>query len=153
MYKVVIIIEHKIFFYLKVNKHYLQCPQIVCHMNNWRAQISFLLQGHIDFVKMRLFDNLVEFAKETSIHGFIQMANSSYSNAKRISWFILFCISIIYAGYQISDEVKCKFSFKIYQILIYSVCCYRLWYVGNSHLNITFFVLLCFIFSSVVRLS
>ena len=67
---------------------------------------------------MRLFDNLIAFAKETSIHGFVQMANASYSYTKRIAWFILFCISIIYAGFQISDEVKCK----CIMILIMCIC-------------------------------
>ena len=67
------------------------------------------LSLNILLTKMRLVDNLIKFAKETSIHGFVQMANSSSSKMKRMSWFILFCSSIIYARYQISDEVKCKY--------------------------------------------
>ena len=59
---------------------------------------------------MRLIENLIKFAKETSIHGFVQMANASSSKVKRITWFVLFCSSLIYARYQISDEVKCKYN-------------------------------------------
>ena len=71
---------------------------------------------------MRLFDNLIAFAKETSIHGFVQMANASYSYAKRIVWFILFCISIIYAGFQISDDVKCKSTINIIHCVYLYIC-------------------------------
>ena len=61
------------------------------------------------YIKMRLIDNLIKFAKETSIHGFVQIADSSSSKIKRISWFIIFCSSLLYARYQISDEVRCKY--------------------------------------------
>ena len=60
-------------------------------------------------LNMRLVDNLVKFANETSIGGFVHIAKSSSSKTKRITWFLIFCLSIIYAGFQIKDEVKCKF--------------------------------------------
>ena len=59
---------------------------------------------------MKLVDNLVKFANETSIGGLVQIAKSSSSKTKRITWFLLFCSSIMYAGFQISDEVKCKYT-------------------------------------------
>ena len=58
---------------------------------------------------MKLVDNLVKFANETSIGGLVQIAKSSSSKTKRITWFLLFCSSIMYAGFQISDEVICKY--------------------------------------------
>ena len=57
---------------------------------------------------MKIVENITKFAKETSIHGFVHMANSTSTKAKRITWFLLFMSSLIYAGVQISEEAKCK---------------------------------------------
>ena len=53
-------------------------------------------------------ENLREFANGTSIHGFIHIAKKSSSNAKRIAWFLIFIGVMMYAGIQISSEVKCE---------------------------------------------
>ena len=58
---------------------------------------------------MKLVDNLTGFANNTSIHGLVQIAKKSSSNAKRIAWFIIFVLSMVYAGFQIAAEVKCKY--------------------------------------------
>ena len=58
--------------------------------------------------KMKLVENLTKFANGTSIHGFVHMAKSSSSKAKRIAWFLVFTGVMIYAGTQIADEVKCE---------------------------------------------
>ena len=58
---------------------------------------------------MKLFENLTHFANNTSIHGLVYIAKKSSSAAKRITWFVLFLLSMIYAGNQIAEEVKCKF--------------------------------------------
>ncbi len=59
--------------------------------------------------KMKLVENLIEFANWTSIHGFVHMAKSSSSKAKRIAWFLIFTGVMIYAGMQIASEAKCEY--------------------------------------------
>ena len=59
--------------------------------------------------KMKLVENLTEFANWTSIHGFVHMAKSSSSKAKRIAWFLIFTGVMIYAGMQIASEAKCEY--------------------------------------------
>ena len=58
---------------------------------------------------MKLFENLTNFANNTSIHGLVYIAKKSSSATKQITWFVLFLLSMIYAGNQIAEEVKCKF--------------------------------------------
>ena len=58
---------------------------------------------------MKLFENLTDFANNTSIHGLVYIAKKSSPASKRITWFVLFLLSMIYAGNQIAEEVKCKF--------------------------------------------
>ena len=55
---------------------------------------------------MKLVENLTEFAKTTSIHGFEHMLKSSSSRAKRFTWFMLFTGAMIYAERQIASEAK-----------------------------------------------
>ena len=57
---------------------------------------------------MKLIENLTHFANNTSIHGLVQIAKKSSSKAKRITWFVIFILSMIYAGTQIAEEAKCK---------------------------------------------
>ena len=56
---------------------------------------------------MKLIDNLTHFANNTSIHGLVYIAKKSSSKAKRITWFVIFILSMIYAGTQIAEEAKC----------------------------------------------
>ena len=57
---------------------------------------------------MKLDDNLIAFASETSIHGLNYIAKTSSSKAIRLTWFLLFMGALVYALAQISDEVQCK---------------------------------------------
>ena len=59
--------------------------------------------------KMKLVENLTEFSNGTSIHGFVHMAKSSSSYTKRIIWFVIFSVVMLYAGMQISSEFKCEY--------------------------------------------
>ena len=56
---------------------------------------------------MRLVENLTKFANITSIHGLVFIANSR-STVKKITWFLLFVSSLIYAGFQIASEAHGK---------------------------------------------
>ena len=60
---------------------------------------------------MYLVDNLTEFSNNTGIHGLAQIAKETSSKAKRFTWFIIFVLSLIYAGTQIAEEVKCKHTY------------------------------------------
>ena len=57
---------------------------------------------------MMLLSTLKEFCETTSIHGlgFIVKANSSLY--KRTAWFVIFLISISYAGIQLKENVDSK---------------------------------------------
>ena len=57
---------------------------------------------------MKLAENLTYFAENTSIHGLVQIAKKSSSMQKRLIWFVIFVLSMIYAGTQIAEEAKCK---------------------------------------------
>ena len=59
---------------------------------------------------MTLKEQFIKFARETSIHGFGYMAQSSASSGKRLFWFCLFTAALTYAGLQIKTVVDCKFS-------------------------------------------
>ena len=58
---------------------------------------------------MRLVENVRKFAMETSIHGLLHIAKPSSSTAKRITWLILFTLSMLYASIQIGYEAMCKY--------------------------------------------
>ena len=60
------------------------------------------------FTTMKLIENLTHFSNNTSIHGLVHIAKKSSSKAKRITWFVIFILSMIYAGTQIAEEAKCK---------------------------------------------
>ena len=55
---------------------------------------------------MKLVENLTAFAQESSIHGINFIAKPSYSNAVRITWFLLFMGALSYAVIQISYEAE-----------------------------------------------
>ena len=55
---------------------------------------------------MKLVENLTAFAQESSIHGINIIANRSYSNVVRITWFALFMGALSYAVIQISYEAE-----------------------------------------------
>ncbi len=63
---------------------------------------------------MKLVENLNHFANNPSIHGLVHIAKKSSSNAKRIAWFVIFVLSMVYAGIQIIAEARCKYIFQIY---------------------------------------
>ena len=55
---------------------------------------------------MKLVENLKAFAQESSIHGIKFIANPTYSNFVRITWFALFMGALSYAVVQISYEAE-----------------------------------------------
>ena len=63
---------------------------------------------------MKLVENLVYFANNTSIHGVVHIAKEKSSTAKRITWLIIFILSMLYASIQIGEEINCKYMIKIY---------------------------------------
>ena len=71
------------------------------------------------FTTMKLIENLTHFSNNTSIHGLVHIAKKSSSKAKRITWFVIFILSMIYAGTQIAEEAKCK---HLYLVDIQKLC-------------------------------
>ena len=68
---------------------------------------------------MMILSTLKEFCETTSIHGlgFIVKANTSL--VKRTAWFVIFLISISYAGIQLKESVESKFTyFMLWQNII-----------------------------------
>ena len=57
-----------------------------------------------------LLEELKEFSNQTSIHGPSQIANNSASNLKRLIWFIIFVVSLAYAGEQLASTIVGKLS-------------------------------------------
>ena len=51
---------------------------------------------------------LKEFCQNTSIHGLSSIVEAKSSLIKRIAWFVIFVISISYAGIQLKDNVDSK---------------------------------------------
>ena len=51
---------------------------------------------------------LKEFCQNTSIHGLSSIVETKSSLIKRFAWFVIFVISISYAGIQLKDNVDSK---------------------------------------------
>ena len=59
---------------------------------------------------------LKEFCQNTSIHGLSSIVEAKSSLIKRITWFVIFVISISYAGIQLKGNVDSKLTLSIMQI-------------------------------------
>ena len=51
---------------------------------------------------------LKEFCQNTSIHGLSAIVDAKSSVIKRIGWFVIFVISLLYAGTQLKENVDSK---------------------------------------------
>ena len=58
--------------------------------------------------QMKLKDNLISFIQNTSLHGVNFIGKESYSTKVRLTWLVLFLISLAYGITMISIEVKGK---------------------------------------------
>ena len=59
---------------------------------------------------------LKEFCQNTSIHGLSSIVEAKSSLIKRIAWFVIFVISISYAGIQLKGNVDSKLTLLIIKI-------------------------------------
>ena len=59
---------------------------------------------------------LKEFCQNTSIHGLSSIVEAKSSLIKRIAWFVIFVISISYAGIQLKGNVDSKLTLSIIKI-------------------------------------
>ena len=59
---------------------------------------------------------LKEFCQNTSIHGLSSIVDTKNSLIKRIAWFVIFVISLLYAGIQLKENVDSKLTLSIIQI-------------------------------------
>ena len=57
-----------------------------------------------------------EFCQNTSIHGLSSIVEAKSSLIKRIAWFVIFVISISYAGIQLKGNVDSKLTLSIIKI-------------------------------------
>jgi hypothetical protein len=57
---------------------------------------------------MMLLSTLKEFCDTTSIHGLGFIVKADSSLVKRIAWFVIFLISVSYAGIQLKESVESK---------------------------------------------
>ena len=81
-------------------------------LSSLSLQHTFLiLKLSFDYKTMYLVENLTNFANNTSIQGLVHIANKKSTKAKRFTWFIIFVLSLMYAGTQIAEEVKCKHTY------------------------------------------
>ena len=55
-----------------------------------------------------LKNTIKEFCETTSVHGLSFIVNTKSSLIKRIAWFVIFLISISYAGIQLKENVDSK---------------------------------------------
>ena len=58
---------------------------------------------------------LKEFCQNTSIHGLKSIVDAKSSLIKRIAWFVIFVISILYAGVQLKGNVDSKLTLSMWQ--------------------------------------
>ena len=63
---------------------------------------------------------LKEFCQKTSIHGLSSIVEAKSSLIKRFAWFVIFVISISYAGIQLKDNVDSKLTLSIWWKIIKS---------------------------------
>ena len=56
---------------------------------------------------------LKEFCQNTSIHGLSSIVDAKSSLIKRIAWFVIFVISLLYAGIQLKENVDSKLTQRV----------------------------------------
>ena len=61
---------------------------------------------------------LKEFCQNTSIHGLRSIVDAKNSLIKRIAWFVIFLISILYAGIQLKENVDSKLALSMWETII-----------------------------------
>ena len=61
---------------------------------------------------------LKEFCQNTSIHGLRSIVDAKNSLIKRIAWFVMFLISILYAGIQLKENVDSKLELSMRETII-----------------------------------
>ena len=61
---------------------------------------------------------LKEFCQNTSIHGLKSIVDAKSSLIKRIAWFVIFVISILYAGVQLKGNVDSKLTLSMWQKIV-----------------------------------
>ena len=63
-----------------------------------------------------LLRTIKHFCETTSVHGLGFIVEAESSVIKRIAWFVIFLISISYAGIQLKENVDSKLTLSIIQI-------------------------------------
>ena len=61
---------------------------------------------------------LKEFCQNSSIHGLSSIVEAKSSLIKRIAWFVIFVISLTYAGIQLKENVDSKLTLSMWQKIV-----------------------------------
>ena len=71
---------------------------------------------YIFFLAARMVQGILkEFCQNTSIHGLRSIVDAKSSLIKRIAWFVIFVISLLYAGIKLKENVDSKLTLSMWQ--------------------------------------
>ena len=77
---------------------------------------------------------LMEFCQNTTIHGLGSIVDSKSSIIKRIAWFVIFVVSISYAGIQLKDNVDSKLTLEEFFCISLGSICYKIFFTTSKWL-------------------